>query len=286
MAKIKLIYDSYATWEKDYIPELFSIINYDFVALETILYDDPIIINNNILVFSSSAHTYNEIINIVIKIKPKIIVNLSDEFGNRHEYTNLAHYTNLLLQQYHFNSYCCNKYSNIMQIPLGYMTNMFSRKPAFSYISKPISERKYIWSFAGAVKQDRQELIDKFSNEFDKFWVGNNISPQTMLDIYSDSIFIPNGKGYNVIDCFRIYEAILSGCIPIIVCSDEEFNERFYYNNDLPPFIYEKTWDLAVAKCRYLLNNPCELESVAKLSYIWLENKIKILQKAIYTSCN
>ncbi len=60
-----------------------------------------------------------------------------------------------------------------------------------------------------------------------------------MFDVYNDSIFIPNGRGNFTLDCFRIYEAILSGCIPVIVGKNEELDTIFYYNNDKPPFIIE-----------------------------------------------
>ena len=43
MSKIQLIYDNSASWEKDYIGELFSNINYDIVYL-----DDLNLINDNI----------------------------------------------------------------------------------------------------------------------------------------------------------------------------------------------------------------------------------------------
>lgn len=107
-----------------------------------------------------------------------------------------------------------------------------------------------------------------------------------MFDIYNDSIFISNGKGNFVIECFRIYEAILSGSIPILVCEESEFNERFYYNKDIPPFIFEKSWDSAVNKCEYLLNNIEELENISQKNYEWLYNKFKSIQELIYSTIN
>jgi hypothetical protein len=271
------------------------------------------LINNNILVFSSNIYTFQEIKNLVIRIKPSIIVHLSDEWGNKPEYTHLASYTKLLLHQYHFNHYPYNEYNNIIQIPLGYMIGMFNGEKAFNHKikrdlvpfcissgnAKPISEKKYIWSFIGNTqKQDRKELIYKFTKKFskkeltnknrlkntensDNYFVGNNIQPVEMLDIYNNSMFVPNGKGNVVIDCFRIYEAILAGSIPIIVCDEKEFNERFYYNNDIPPFIHEKTWDEAVDKCEYLSKNIKELENISHKNYEWLQNKFKSIQEVI-----
>jgi hypothetical protein len=280
MSKIQLIYDNSASWEKDYIGELFSNINYDIVYL-----DDLNLINdnmtNNILVFSSNTYSFKSILNIVLRIKPFIIVHLSDEWGNRPEYTYLAQHTKLLLHQHHFDHYPYGYFNNIYQIPLGYMTNMFNKKYGLDYNKKTLLERKYIWSFIGNIKQDRQEIINKFSNKFDKKFIGNNMSPSEMADIYNDTIFVPNGKGNIVIDCFRIYEAILTGCIPIIVCDKKEFNERFYYNNDYPPFIYEETWTDAVNKCDYLLNNTEELKNIALTNHKWLQSKINHIKSLI-----
>lgn len=286
MSNIKLIYDSYSDWEKDYIQELFSNLNYDIIyvvpeQLQNNLEEEYDIINNNILVFSSNTYTFDQILNIVLRIKPLIIVHLSHECGTKSEFINLAHHTKLLLHQYHFNNSLYNNYNNIIQIPLGYMTGMFNKEKAFSCKLKPILERKYKWSFIGNIKQDREELIYKFSQKFDENFVGNNMSPSRMFDIYNDSIFVPNGRGNVVIDCFRIYEAILSGSIPIIVCEESEFNDKFYYNNDIPPFIFEKTWDDAIVRCEYLLNNLETLENISQNNYYWLQRKITSIQHKI-----
>lgn len=286
MSKIKIIYDETCSWEKDYIRELFNKIDYDIIYVKpTILLNglskEYEIIGNNTLVFSSNAYTYDEILRIVVRIKPVIIVHLSDEFGTRREYTQLASHTQLLLHQYNFTSYPYNKYDNIIQIPLGYMTGTFSGKNALDTKLKPLLKRKYKWSFIGNIKADRVELISKFSKTNYERFIGNNIAPSDMFNIYNDTVFIPNGRGNVRIDCFRIYEAILSGCVPVIVCDKNEFNETFHYNNDIPPFIFEETWDDAVNKCTYLLNNEKELVTIQTKNYNWLQQKMKSIQSVI-----
>ena len=287
MTKIQLIYDICASWEKDYIKELFNIIDLDIIyvtpeILKTKIENEEQFINNNILVFSSNVYTYNEILNIVLRIKPLIIVHLSDEYGTRSEYTSLASHTKLLLHQHHFNNYPYNDYKNVIQIPLGYMSNMFNNG-SMNINLKPLSQRKYKWSFVGDInKSDRLELVNTFQKKINDNIVINNIKPESMFDIYNNSIFVPNGRGNVRLDCFRIYEAILSGSIPIIVCNDHsEFNDTFYFNNDIPPFIFEKTWNDAVDKCEYLLNNIKELEIIQEKNYKWLHNKIKTIQEII-----
>jgi|LakMenEpi03Aug12_release.lakeMendotaPanAssembly.Ray.scaffolds.fasta_scaffold273441_1 hypothetical protein len=300
MSKIKLIYDNNCTWEKDYIKELFSLIEYDLIYVDlnnliNRLHDEEQYINDKtfmILVFSSNVYRYCDILKIVLRIKPIIIVHLSDEWGNRPQYTDLAAHTKLLLHQYCQKNYDYNKYNNIIQIPLGYMTGMFNNKIskdltlgdknfALNIKLKPISERKYKWTFIGRIKQDRRIILFKFSRKIKEKFYGKNIKPSNMFDVYNDSIFIPNGRGNFTLDCFRIYEAILSGCIPVIVGKNDELDTIFYYNNDKPPFIIEKTWDNAINKCMYLLDNIKELENVQQQNYKWLENKIKSIQKLI-----
>ena len=294
MSKIKLIYDNNCTWEKDYIMELFSLIEYDLIYVDrnnliNTMYDENQYI---ILVFSSNTYRYCDILKITLKIKPIIIVHLSDEWGNRPQYTDLAAHTKLLLHQHRQKNYDYNKYNNIIQIPLGYMTNMFNNKIAqdltlgdnnFALNTKlnPISERKYKWAFIGRIKQDRRIILFKFSRKIKEKFYGKNITSSKMFDVYNDSIFIPNGRGNFTLDCFRIYEAILSGCIPVIVGKTDELDTIFYYNNDKPPFIIEETWDNAINKCMYLLDNIKELENVQQLNYKWLENKIRFIQTLI-----
>jgi hypothetical protein len=245
-----------------------------------------------ILVFSSNTYKYCDILKIVLRIKPIIIVHLSDESGNRPQYTHLAEHTKLLLHQHRQKNYDYDKYNNIIQIPLGYMTNMFNDKIAqditlgdknfaLNTKLKPISERKYKWAFIGRIKQDRRIILFKFSRKIKEKFYGKNITSSKMFDVYNDSIFIPNGRGNFTLDCFRIYEAILSGCIPVIVGKNDELDTIFYYNNDKPPFIIEETWDNAINKCMYLLDNIKELENVQQLNYKWLENKIRSIQALI-----
>ena len=166
------------------------------------------------------------------------------------------------------------------------MTDMFICKNALDFKIKPLLERKYAWSFVGNIKKDRPELLNKFSKRFTRKFVGNNIKANDMLNIYNDSIFVPNGRGNVTVDCFRIYEAILSGSIPVIVCNTDEYKNAFYYNNDIPPFIFEKSWDDAVNKCEHLLNNIELLKIVQQQNYNWLRNKIISVKYTIRSTLN
>lgn len=286
MPRLKLIYDNYAEWEKDYIHELLSNLTYDTIYVDRGNLTDRLpkeneIVNNNILLFSSNIYKFEQIKKIILRLKPLVIIHLSDEFGMSPEYSVLASYTKLLLHQYNFKHYPREHYNNTIQIPLGYMTGMFNGKKPFNII-KPVAEKKYKWSFIGNIKNDRKEMTLKFSEKFSENFTLSNVKPPEMFNVYNDSIFVPVGRGNVVVDCFRIYEAILSGSIPIIVCQEKEFNESFHFNGDIPPFIFEKTWSDAANKCESLLKDPENVKSIAEKNYIWLQRKIKSIQDKIH----
>ena len=293
--KTKIIYICYHTtnWELDYI-------KYDICKNMDTIYIDDIekidntfltnnynLINNNILIFSSNEVEYNDINNIVNKLNPLIIIHLSDEVGNKKEYDTLANKTQLLLREYNHFGY--DNYNNIYQIPLGYMQKMLSNTNNLSSINrndiKSINDRKYIWSFIGNIKQDRLELINLFKNNFKSYFC-DRTAPQNMFNIYNNSIFVPNGRGNVTLDCLRLYEASLSGAIPIVVGDMDEINITFNYNNNLPPFIYEKSWSDAIIKCNYLLNNKNELINKQTQIILWWNNIIKDIQKKIQNIIN
>ena len=56
-------------------------------------------------------------------------------------------------------------------------------------------------------------MISIFKKVFPGGFIGNNI--------YSQSIFVFNGRGNVFLDCFRLYEAIIAGAIPVIVGEKE-----------------------------------------------------------------
>jgi hypothetical protein len=281
---IKLLYDNSADWEIDYVVN--DLCNLKPFTIEPIFLNTKEllnknltkkiknVINNNILVFSYKF-PFESIEKIIKRIKPIIIIFLSDEYGNSKKYMALSKYTKLFLRQHIFKKYRIQKYNNVVQIPLGYMNGMFNKKYGLDVYKKPITDREYIWSFVGNIKTDRQEMINKFEEAFnDKYIIRNYIEPEEMANIYGNSIFIPNGRGNCVLDCFRLYEAVYCGAIPIVVGNSEEINVTFNYNGNKPPFIYTNTWDEAVGTCKYLLENKSELCKLQEDNFNWLKNMI------------
>jgi hypothetical protein len=220
----------------------------------------------DVFIFASRAHTYNEILSIVQKTKPKIIICLSDELivENLQQFNQLGNYCDLFLRQYHHPQYTYT--SNTIHIPLGYTNGC-----------KVFQEPKELnWSFLGEIKTDRQEMIDTFRS-IPKHFVGKSLSKDLMCKIYSKSIFVPCGRGNSSLDCFRLYEASMNGSIPVLVGSQDEIECTFKYEEN-PPWIFAETWKDALDKCESLLERPIDNTPVLN----WWKSRIdKIKSKVL-----
>lgn len=233
---------------------------------------------------------YYNILNIVKLLKPKIIIHLSDEWGNKEYFQNLYQYTNLLLRQYKHNYYDRN---NIEYIPLGYMNEMLE-KDYLNIKLKLSEERKYIWSFIGDIKKksnkgkiiddiffgtcekypglkEREYMVNKM-----KFFKSNYYGKATkteMRNIYRESIFVPNCRGNLSLNCFRLYEASLCGAIPIIVGDEKEIEETFCREEN-PPWLTFDSWDNAVTHCKYLLKDMDKLNRISRNNISWWKYRV------------
>jgi len=281
-------------WEADYIKnDLCKDMDTVFMTLDKVqkyVEENPHLKNNHIFVFTSGETKYEDLLKIVIDIKPLIIIHLSDEWGTIPEYTYLTSKAKLVLRQHNFKGYNIKYYNNVYHIPLGYITKMLNDESSTDRTDIPlITDRKYTWSFVGNhMKQDRYEMIDKFKAEFPNYYQ-ENTSAENMFEIYKKTIFVLNGRGNVSINCFRVYEAAVAGAIPVVVGDWEELKDTFNlgnheniinYNN-IPPFIYEKNWDDAVIKCKWLLENPAMLEEMQKQILLWWNNIVKDIQYQI-----
>jgi hypothetical protein len=110
--------------------------------------------------------------------------------------------------------------------------------------------------------------------------------PCKCFNIYNNSIFVISGRGNVSLNCFRIYEAIVAGAIPVIVGSIDEINNTFNFNNKLPPFIYDETWENVVIKCNDLLKNYEKLQEIQDNLLSWWKNEIIHINKLIIKTLN
>ncbi len=290
---MKLLYLENSSWEFDFIVNdiLYNIeIEIEFFNPSNfkLFLDKTDIIENNILVINNLCN-FDDIINVVKHIKPIIIFFMSDEVGDKPQITVLEKYTKILFRQYNHKNY--NYSSNNYQLPLGYSKYFLDNKNSLFIQHKPISERKYNCSFIGELKSDRFHMSNVFKSNMKKtniICVDNNwnidklsYAPKDCFNIYNDSIFVIIGRGWVSLDCFRIYEAIVAGAIPVVVGNVHEIKTTFSYNNKNPPFIYDDTWENAVIKCNNLLTDYEKLQQIQRDLLLWWKNSILFINKLI-----
>ena len=291
---MKLLYLKNVDWELDFITKdiLSNIEHLDIEYFDKdnfkLLLNRTDIIKKNILVININ-YNENDIINVVKYIQPIIIFYISDEVGNNPNIVILENHTKLLFRQYNHSHY---KYSNNnYQLPLGYARKFLNGNNSLSIKQKKMNERTINCSFIGAKKSDRIHMTDIFKKNMKKtniIFVNNNwkidnlpVSPEKCFEMYSNSIFVINGRGNVNLDCYRIYEAIVAGAIPVIVGSINEINSTFNYRNNIPPFIHDESWEKVVKKCNNLLNDLEQLQTIQDKLLTWWNNQILSINSLI-----
>jgi hypothetical protein len=155
------------------------------------------------------------------------------------------------------------KYTNVLQLPTGYMTGMLrspmdnqQHHPSTAYtlwsLSVPTARRKYKWAFIGTIKRDRSYAVSTFTSwtSAPHFLTNKTVSPWDMGQIYNNTVFVIVGAGWISLDCFRIYESIIAGAIPLVVGSPDQINHLFHFNGDVMPLLTADTWDKMLVICQ------------------------------------
>jgi hypothetical protein len=281
-----------------------TILNYDFLINDIIPKKPNTLFNIDILTFEESinsskqydifiyhcisperlAHfgyspTFENVKAAVKRHRPKVIIQLIDEYWFEHNeiHNSLGNYCNLFLRQHRHHCQLETYTDNTLQLPLGYINNYYTKT---KYIKLP-EERLYNWAWAGNIKSDRQEMINAFLG-MPKGVIGinNALRPSEVFDLYNNSIFVPCGRGNDSLECWRNYEAAVSGAIPVIVGTPEEIECTFAFT-DLPPFIYAKTWQQASEYCLQLVNDLDNLYMIQTNIRQWWRKTINNIQNQI-----
>ncbi|WP_404790601.1 hypothetical protein [Altericista sp. CCNU0014] len=143
------------------------------------------------------------------------LFHLGDEFYR--ESTKFYQDLDFVFRQY-YKEEDCRKYSHCHYLPIGY-------KSGFSHelVDRSMAERPYLWSFAGHLKGSRFEMM-KYAKQISggKFhatsqWNDPNaLSTQDYAGLLNDTKFSLCPMGNYSVDCFRVYESLEAGTIPII----------------------------------------------------------------------
>lgn len=267
--------------------ETYFLMNELFIGFEIRFFNKGEMFNyefllGQIIVFTSNLITYEDIKKLCLVIKPKIIVHLSDEIGNRPEYCDLGNLCDLYLRQYNHSHY--NYTENSLQIPLGYTNYGFHNiedfwKMNILEVDSYNSDRKIDWSFIGSMKSDRREMISEMSKiKNNHHGLTENINE--VVDIYSNSKFVASGRGSFSLDCFRLYEASQCGSIPIVVGDELELKSSFNFKV-FPPWLFCKTWEETRIKCDDILKDDELANKMREDILNWWDFTLKDLRKEI-----
>lgn len=111
----------------------------------------------------------------------------------------------------------------------------------------------------------------------------NQISITEYKKILADSIFVPCPSGWGgavgLKDCFRLYETLEAGSIPIVEKDDHLYFDSFFPEN--PLLKVSNDWREVDEIINYLLDNPEKLEIHAGEVFNWWSKYKKNLKKSI-----
>jgi hypothetical protein len=91
--------------------------------------------------------------------------------------------------------------------------------------SLPAAERPYTWSFVGDPGKETRVLMLRHMrgvpNGFEHLISGwdstDSLSTEDYRRVLDQSVFAPSPAGTSNLDCYRVYEALEAGCIPIVM---------------------------------------------------------------------
>lgn len=276
-----VLYDPVASWERDFICN--ELIPKD-ARVETLT---PISLASEAkkrsgklaIIFSSNHIPCLELMPWFEILKPDAAIHVSDEFapGLRQPYNALAEHCSLYIRQYNHGSY---KYSsNTRFMALGYGSGLLSsNEKSGSLHVTPVAQRKLPWAFVGALKEDRAEMIRAFQKISGGQEETRRVNIREMRLIYEQAIFAPCGRGNSVLECFRIYEAIILGSIPVIVGEPEEITRSLLHISPAIPFLNFSNWPQASEACKILLKDKEELQALQNQCLDFWRQHVRTLQ--------
>jgi hypothetical protein len=254
--------------ERDWIEELFGahINNHVWDGKQRVIMDNCILVDQ--FIHRKPAAYYEQ-----FRAKNNVyLLHLSDEqyHGGYEVYKN---FTGV------FRNYWSTVFNpeSVFILPLGYSNGIKERQE-----TKRTSERKYVWSFAGDTERgSRPEMLSAlesirphFSRSTDRSQSAP-LTPEEYQHVLEDTIFAPCPMGRINLECFRLYEALECGAIPIV-------ERRFgldYFSSLLGrhPFLTVRKWSELKDILVLFVNDPHRLaEKQSEVGSWWKAHKASI----------
>jgi len=231
---------------------------------------------------------------------PPVLFVTSDEYCNqapRKEWKNIYQKFALVFRQYGcWDQYksLYKQYPHVMTAPLGYMTGFLEGEhnafDQLNAVEQSVNKtRRFAWAFVGnSKKTNRPEMINTFSDV--QPGINTTANVRKMRSIYTNSNFVLSGRGNVNLDCFRHYEALLCGAIPVIAGPAKEIKESFgafggggekITASSLPPWIFAESWSSAKQTVQDLLDDEQRLKQRRLECILWMKEQILRIRQAV-----
>jgi hypothetical protein len=197
----------------------------------------------DILVYSTQKHSAELVDKYVTKLAPKVLFHNSDEYLDKTEPFKTVFEKVALVYRQYCDPRLDHPSTKIKTLPVGY--HCWDFQPSVQI--KPASERLNTWVFVGTVKPARRHVLNQI-DDLPHEILGSQKSRETgrskTIDnamAYSNAQFTYCPHGLKHIDNSRPYAAALNGCVPIILCSREEFEQQYGKMEPPAPFLHAET---------------------------------------------
>ena len=247
-------------WEHDWLSYLLEDTFAQFLITNE-FYGLPV--NKPTVVVANHAINYREYLDTLRQNNKKYaVVLLSDE--NVCEKMEYVHDPNCVFVARNYFNPLYLKHPKVFTFGLGYKNNFRTKEKSPLY-----SERRYIWSFAGSFHDDfRKDAVETFKklnphkiHSVSGFNAKDGLETHKYVSMLEQSKFAlcPRGQVNN--DCFRIYEALEAGCIPVVLASAEHLQVKpsywhaVFYGDSTMPFVVADSWAEALEKVQDIEKN-------------------------------
>jgi hypothetical protein len=147
-----------------------------------------------------------------------------------------------------------------------------------------VDARPFGWSFAGNVtKSDRPRMLVELRRIKEHHvhttsdWNSPDYLPTAAYrDLMLKTVFVPSPRGNYSPDCFRTYEALEAGCVPIVLRQSAAQPFNYYAKvfgavgySDRVPFPQVSDWREAAAVASHLRDDPAALERLRVECHAW-----------------
>jgi hypothetical protein len=280
-------------WEQDWL--LYLLENqYDKFFVTNRFNDLPV--DKPTVVVANHAINYRRYLDELRQNNKKYgVVLLSDE--NLYERMEYLHDPNCVFVARNYFNPEYLKHPKVFTFGLGYKKNFIAKKD-----SPTFNERGLVWSFAGSFHDDfRKNAVQKFkhlepnkTHSVSGFNAADGLGTEEYVAMLEDSKFAlcPRGQVNN--DCFRLYEALEAGSIPVALSFAEHMQVRpsywhaVFYGESNMPFVVADSWEEAAEKVKGIIEQNRGQEVQAQCQEFWtrwklnwkamFEDKIKFLK--------